>query len=228
MLVLVLCGALMTTSAREASGTQLRNEASTLPDIVEQRSAEADAKQQEVEDLRATVASLQEAAGDEDSEVESARGAVDSAARAASAAEVTGPGVEVTLDDAPRSAREEHPGINPNDLLIHQQDLEAVMNALWAGGATGMAVQGQRIVSTSSVQCVGNTLRVNSQVFSPPYTVTAVGDVNAMNAALAASPQISTYKQYVDRLGLGWKVQQGTFTLEEFDGVAGVSVAQVL
>ncbi|WP_045385309.1 DUF881 domain-containing protein, partial [Mycobacterium kyorinense] len=42
---------------------------------------------------------------------------------------------------------------------------------------------------------------------SPPYTITAVGDPGAMQAALAAAPLVTLYKQYVVRFGLGYSEQ---------------------
>jgi len=118
---------------------------------------------------------------------------------------VTGPGLTVTLDDAPADAPQP-PGVHPDDLVVHQQDLEAVINALWAGGAEAMAIQGQRIVSTSAVRCVGNVLLLEGQVHSPPYSVQAIGDPEALRAALDASPAVGTYREWANAVGLGWSV----------------------
>ena len=85
---------------------------------------------------------------------------------------VAGPGVRVTLDD---SELDRAPTGNVNDLVVHSQDVQAVVNALWKAGAEAVAINGQRLVSTSAVLCVGNTLLLNGTVHSPPYTVTAVG-----------------------------------------------------
>ena len=59
-------------------------------------------------------------------------------------------------------------GVDPNQLVVHQSDLQAVVNALWAGGAEAMTIAGQRVIATSAVRCVGNTLLLNGEVFSPP------------------------------------------------------------
>ena len=83
----------------------------------------------------------------------------------------------VTLADAPRSADRVLPeGTSPDDVVVHQQDVQAVVNALWAGGAEAMQIMDQRIVSTSAVRCVGNTLILQGRVYSPPYEITAIGD----------------------------------------------------
>lgn len=119
---------------------------------------------------------------------------------------VTGPGIIVTLDDAPTDAPV-LPGVHPDDLVVHQQDLEAVINALWSGGAEAMAIQGQRIVATSAIRCVGNVLLLHGQVHSPPYTIEAIGDPEALRAALDGSHAVSVYREWADAVNLGWSVQ---------------------
>lgn len=116
-----------------------------------------------------------------------------------------GPGLVVTLNDAQRDAEGRFPGdASADDLVVHQQDIEAVLNALWSAGAEGIQMQDQRIIATSAPRCVGNTLLLNGRTYSPPYVVTAIGDVPAMEAALAASPMVALYKRYVLRFGLGY------------------------
>ena len=118
---------------------------------------------------------------------------------------VRGPGLVVTLNDAQRDADGRFPrDASPDDLVVHQQDIQAVLNALWSGGAEGIEMQDQRIIATSAPRCVGNTLLLNGRTYSPPYTVTAIGDAGAMQAALAAAPLVTLYKQYVVRFGLGY------------------------
>lgn len=91
--------------------------------------------------------------------------------------------------------------------MVHQQDIQAVLNALWGAGAEAIALQDQRLIATSAPRCVGNTLLLDGRTYSPPYTVTAIGDPTALSAALAADPQIRLYKQYVIRFGLGYTEQ---------------------
>jgi uncharacterized protein YlxW (UPF0749 family) len=121
---------------------------------------------------------------------------------------VHGPGLVVTLDDAQRDANGRFPrDASPDDLVVHQQDIQAVLNALWSAGAEAVQMQDQRIIATSAPRCVGNTLLLNGRTYSPPYVVTAIGDAAAMQAALAAAPLVSLYKQYVVRFGLGYTEQ---------------------
>jgi uncharacterized protein YlxW (UPF0749 family) len=121
---------------------------------------------------------------------------------------IHGPGLVVTLTDAQRDANGRFPrDASPDDLVVHQQDIQAVLNALWSAGAEAIQVQDQRIIATSAPRCVGNTLLLNGRTYSPPYTMTAIGDTAAMQAALAAAPLVTLYKQYVVRFGLGYDEQ---------------------
>lgn len=118
---------------------------------------------------------------------------------------VHGPGLVVTLQDAQRDANGRFPrDASPDDLVVHQQDIQAVINALWSAGAEAIQMQDQRIIATSVPRCVGNTLLLNGRTYSPPYTITAIGNAAAMQAALAAAPLVILYKQYVVRFGLGY------------------------
>lgn len=120
---------------------------------------------------------------------------------------VEGPGVMVKLWDAPlRSPLPE--GVRPDDLIVHQQDLEAVINGLWAGGAEAMAVQGHRVTSRSSIQCVGNVLLIDGAVYSPPYEISAIGDPRELLRSLMSSPKVRTYLDYVEALQLGWSADE--------------------
>jgi uncharacterized protein YlxW (UPF0749 family) len=107
-----------------------------------------------------------------------------------------GPGLVVTLTDAKRDAEGRFPrDASPDDLVVHQQDIQGVLNALWSAGAEGIQMQDQRLIATSAPRCVGNTLLLHGRTYSPPYVITAIGDVATMQRALAAAPLVTIYKQ---------------------------------
>jgi uncharacterized protein YlxW (UPF0749 family) len=109
------------------------------------------------------------------------------------------------MTDATRNADGKYPvDATPDDLVVHQQDVQSVLNALWAGGAEAVGMQDQRIISTSAPRCIGNTLLLHGRTYSPPYVMSAIGDVARLEAALAAEPGIRIYKQYATRFGLGY------------------------
>lgn len=121
---------------------------------------------------------------------------------------VSGPGILVELSDAPATtAIDPDQNVSNNDLVVHQQDLDAVMNALWRGGAEAMSVQGIRITPQVQLRCIGNVILIGSQTFAPPYQIEAIGDEQTMLASIEADPQLVIYKQYVDAYGLGFKTE---------------------
>jgi len=138
---------------------------------------------------------------------------------------LVGPGVSVTLDDVPANRRPAN--VDPDDLIVHQQDLQGVVNALWAGGAEAMTLQGQRIISTSAVRCVGNTVVINGIPYSPPYTIEAIGDPERLVRALGDSPAVDTYRDYAARYGLGWSLKtSSTIRVPAFDGSLSLDYAR--
>jgi uncharacterized protein YlxW (UPF0749 family) len=143
-----------------------------LADLIDQQERTTSELRARVADLREQVAALRTA------RPASAQGEREAQLRAASLTAglvaVRGPGLRVTLDD---SDKPESPSGNVNDLVIHSQDVQAVVNALWKAGAEAISINGQRLVGTSAVLCVGNTLLLNGTVHSPPYVVLAVGAV---------------------------------------------------
>jgi uncharacterized protein YlxW (UPF0749 family) len=120
---------------------------------------------------------------------------------------VSGSALRISLDDAPREPGEQLPeGVAPDDLVVHQQDVQSVVNAMWRGGATAIQVMDQRIISTSAIRCVGNTLLLQGRVYSPPFVITAVGNTSDLQQALNDEPGVLLYREYVERLNLGWDV----------------------
>lgn len=206
--VFALAGLIFWTSFDTAKGVDIRSDdpLPKLSDNVRAKSGRNARLEKQVAGERADIDSLAGRGSGLDPAERKRLAALD---KAAGTHPLTGPAVEVTLNDAPPGAVPLEPGVpdpQPNDLVIHQQDLQAVVNALWQGGAEGIRVMDQRLISTSAVRCVGNTLILQGRVYSPPYQITAVGDRARLRKALGDSPAIQNYLQYVQAYGLGWKV----------------------
>lgn len=166
--VFALAGLIFVTSANTAKGTNIRTDASLLKlsDLIQQRSEKNAALEESAASVREDVDSLAQR-DNGSTRAEAAR--LKALERTAGTTELSGPAVSVTLNDAPPNATASpgYPDPQPNDLVIHQQDLQAVVNALWQGGAKGVKVMDQRLISTSAVRCVGNTLILQGRVYSP-------------------------------------------------------------
>jgi uncharacterized protein YlxW (UPF0749 family) len=222
-------GVLFATSAGAANGGQLRGTRSDLGDLIRAEQQRADDLTERVERLRGEVEEATSQAGAADRRIGAEQRRSRGLELAAGTAPVSGPSVTVTLTDAPRSADRVLPeGTSPDDVVVHQQDVQAVVNALWAGGAEAMQIMDQRIVSTSAVRCVGNTLILQGRVYSPPYEITAIGSPERRHAALDASPGVATYRYYVDIYGLVYETRAATLTtLPGYDGTLELMHARV-
>jgi uncharacterized protein YlxW (UPF0749 family) len=93
------------------------------------------------------------------------------------------------------------------------------VNAVWAAAADGVAIMDRRLIGTSAVRCVGNTLLLQGRTYSPPFVVTAIADPAAVRAQLAASPQVGVFQQAVEAFGLTFEVRErNEVVLPAYDG----------
>jgi uncharacterized protein YlxW (UPF0749 family) len=174
-----------------------------LGELIEAEQRRVDTLAATVTSLRAEVAALQRVGGEEAERIGGLQDRVDVVATAAGLSAVRGPGLITTLRDSPLA---ESPDGDPNDLLIHEQDLQAIINALWAGGAEAMSVNGQRVLTTTAIRCIGNTLLLHGRQYSPPYSVEAIGNRDALLAALDRDPAVERFRHAAQRYQLGLEV----------------------
>jgi uncharacterized protein YlxW (UPF0749 family) len=205
-LVCLLAGLLLSATHGVSGGDEIRrSDAPRLVDLVQEAQQSVDRLSAQRDALVAELASHHGGSPGSDAALSAIQNRNAALAADAGVEPIRGPGLVVTLTDAQRDAHGRFPrDASPDDLVVHQQDIQAVLNALWSSGAEGIQMQDQRIIATSAPRCVGNTLLLNGRTYSPPYTITAVGDPAAMQAALAAAPLVNLYKQYVARFGLGY------------------------
>ena len=193
----------MATSALASRGNDLRPARTT--ELVALVRAEADRVDQlgrRAAAARADVDALTKVRGD--AAGAPAASEIAAAAERADSVAVTGPAIRVELTDAPASVAPA--GVDADLLVVHQQDIQAVVNALWDGGAEAMTIQGQRVGSRTGIKCVGNSVVVHGVPYAPPYVITAIGDQPRLADALADSAYLTLYRQYVDRYRLGYQV----------------------
>lgn len=98
--------------------------------------------------------------------------------------EVEGQGIILKLSDS------SHPSVSgattsENEMLIiHDSDLRLAITELAAAGAEAYAINGQRIISTTPIRCVGPVITVNEQKMAPPFEISAIGDPKTLEAAV--------------------------------------------
>lgn len=218
----VVTGLLIAASAQSANGTDLRaGRLEELSDLIRKASTTNKETEQRNFQLQSEVTTLSRSFGRRNTDVARAESQVAAVSAPAGLEPVTGSALTVTLNDAPPGVSH-RPGIrapSPDDLVVHQQDVQAVVNALWTGGARAVQVMDQRLVSTSAVRCVGNTLILQGRVYSPPYRITAVGDTGRLQNALDASEAVGYYREAAREYRLGYQVERsGRYTIAGYAG----------
>jgi uncharacterized protein YlxW (UPF0749 family) len=119
-------------------------------------------------------------------------------------AAIEGPGVTVVLTDGELAASE----ANASDYRIQDIDLQLVVNELWAAGAEAIAVNGQRLVTSTAIRSAGGAVLVNFRVLTSPYRVAAVGDSGRLAARFGSSDIGTRLRRWGDIYGLGVAVRK--------------------
>jgi uncharacterized protein YlxW (UPF0749 family) len=106
---------------------------------------------------------------------------------------VTGPGIRVTVDDAP-------------DDLVRDTDLRPLVDGLWSAGAEAIAINGQRLTARTAIRNSGDAIRVNNRSLSPPYVVLAIGDKGTLQADLMETSSGLLFRNTVEQVGFPWSM----------------------
>ena len=227
--VLAAVGLLFATSEQTLQGTGLRSGHTALIDFVRSQDRLVRQRAAAVQQLQDQVDALTAQEAPRIAGVARLRAAAAKLAPIVGTQAVIGPALTVTLDDAELTAASLPDGFSADDIVVHQQDVQNVVNALWSGGAEAMMLMDQRVISTSAVRCVGNTLILQGRVYSPPYVIQAIGEQSAMREALDKSPQIRIYLDYVDTFGLGYDVTSKTRArFPVYEGSLSLSYARTM
>ena len=188
----------LTSSNRYARDQALRGSVDELEN--QNRQLKARVKQ-----LTDGVKALEDQAAQRSGTALSAKAAIDAERAAVGLTALHGPGLTVTV----------HDGKDPNDpsdhslgWIIHYQDLQDIVNLMWASGAEAVSVNGQRVVPTSSFFYAGvNVLINNGTRLSSPYTITALGLPSGLDGGISNRDQLTELKSRsrVYDLGLNWQ-----------------------
>jgi len=140
---------------------------------IRDRTAETDELQRRLDTVRGQTERARAAALARSNAGLQTRQGLARAADAAAATPRTGSGVRVTVDDARRDAAPD--GENPDLGRVYDQDLQMLVNGLWGAGAIAIAVNGQRLTSTTAIRAAGDAILVDYRPLSPPYEVVGLG-----------------------------------------------------
>ncbi len=174
---------------REIQASEPVQRARELSTQVEKLRADRDDFQDGVDNLRSQLDKV--TAGPLVSEIKEA---LEHARVLAGVSELSGQGVEVTLNDSNVALK---PGQNPNLYVLHDEDILRVLNELRAAGAEALSINGQRLLATTEVRCTGPTILLNkNKRLAPPYVITAIGNPDTLESSLKMKGGVAETLQF--------------------------------
>jgi len=203
-LVFVAAGLVIGISARltNDSAPAARAAHNELVDRVRTRTAQSDALQRQLSISRSSLGGARADALVADSAGSAARSEIARLSILVGLSPVHGPGVRVTVEDAPGdSAR--GPGSTGR---IRDTDLQRLLNGLWAAGAEAISVNGQRLGALTAVRTAGDAILVGYRPLSPPYEVLAIGSPTDLEVDFVDGPAGRWFHALRDRFGIRFSV----------------------
>jgi len=220
--VLALLGFGLVTAAQSASASKAAEapRKQRLISLIQNRRAQMTDLDKAVRDLRSQVAKAQSTVNARDRAAVGLSRAERLVAAQAGASAVSGEGLRVKLSDAasiPLDAED------PSAYKISDVDLQLVVNALWAAGAEAVALNGNRVVATTSIRAAGETIVVNFRPLSPPYRVDAIG---ADGEEFGSSQIAVRMRRWHTSFGLGFSTSRvNQLKIAPYAGRVGIDVA---
>ena len=191
--MVLLCGALFAISAEHSGGTDLRGGRYTdLASVVRAERRDTNELTDEVARLGAQIEGLSASLGDRS--VNRAQREVETISDPAGLTPKAGPAVQVILDDAPPEVLEDTTR-DPLDVIVHQQDIQAVVNAMWRAGAEAVTIQDQRLITTTGIKCDGNLVSLQGVPYSPPYRIVGIGLPSLILDSLDGDSYLDIYRE---------------------------------
>ncbi|GAA4754606.1 hypothetical protein GCM10023350_45050 [Nocardioides endophyticus] len=190
--VVAAFGMLVTVAAvqtSEGSGVADANRESLLHQIDQRRDQSAQL-QGRILRLSERNVGLQDALNEVTDAERTTANRVDRLAAQAGYGPVRGPGIVITVDDA------------PNGEAVRAEDLALLANGLWAAGAEAIAINDRRLTARSAIFNSGAAINIRfTPPLSPPYVVSAIGDNKALEANLLDTSTGLAFSNAADALG---------------------------
>ncbi len=220
--VLALLGFGLVTAAQAATETR-KAEAprkERLITLIQQRRSQMDDLDKAVRELRGQLSSEQRRRSHADRSASEATSAQAVLAAQAGTSTVRGEGLRVKASDSdsvPDDAKD------ASAYRISDTDLQLLVNALWRAGAEAVAINGNRVVATTSIRAAGETIVVNFRPLTPPYRLEAIG---ADSASFSASDIAVRMRRWRTLFGLGFSTSRvEKMTIAPYAGRVGIEVA---
>jgi uncharacterized protein YlxW (UPF0749 family) len=177
----ILIGALLAVSALALRPPAVSKIKTDLVARIEDQRAHADSQTRLIDTLRSEINAAQAAALTAESQTGLAN-ELSQLEIAAGTVPVSGPGLVLTVDDAPAQPAAIAPDANPRTVTgpdqgkVIARDLQIIVNGLWDGGAEAISINGHRLTSRAAIRSAGEAILVSYRPLTRPYVITAIGD----------------------------------------------------
>lgn len=177
----IMVSLLFKTYKREGNLPTLWTQREDLAKMVKYLEKERNKLETDLNNARQTINKYEENSSKGKVEYSTIRNNLVQSRQEAGLTSVHGPGIMIRMNDSPIKPKD---GDDPNYYIVHDVDLMALVNELWASGAEALSINDQRMVMTSAIRCVGPTITVNTVRLTPPYIVKAIGPSSTLETGL--------------------------------------------
>ena len=122
--------------------------------------------------LRGQIQAIEQASAGSQAAVRTLNSQLEEARIAAGLIPLTGTGIVLKLEDSDQPVP---PGGNESDYLVGANDLRHVTDELWKAGAEAVAINDERITTSTAIIDIGGSVLVNAAYLAGPYQVSAIG-----------------------------------------------------
>ncbi|MFZ5944430.1 MAG: DUF881 domain-containing protein [Bacillota bacterium] len=154
-----------------------------LVGLINNLEAEIIRYQTELGDLRSELENIENNTASGQSDIKALQQKVQRAKLKAGLLPVKGRGIKVILDDN-KAGLNASPNDDPNRYIIHYENILNIIAELKLGKAEAISINGQRLVTSSEIRCVGNVILVNTTRLAPPFEISAIGNPEILEEVL--------------------------------------------
>jgi len=202
-IVLGVAGVLFATSAvaTHRNADAAKRDRQELVKQINDRTAQSDQLQKQLDELRAKVTSARDVALSASGRGSALQREIAELETVAGTQAVEGSGVEVTLDNAKDASNPDTASLG----VIYDRDIQAVVDALFASGAEAIAVNGERLTTRTAIREAGDAILVDYRPLAPPYHIDAIGPPDLKTTFLETQTG-TLYENWRQVYGLGFSV----------------------
>ncbi len=170
--------------------------------------SKSEKKEKELEELRQQASNSDETSKNLSSELEKYNALL-------GLTDVEGPGIIITLNDGDSSLLKG----SATNYIVHDGDLLEIVNELKNAGAEAISINGQRIISKTGIECVGNVITVNGEKVGAPFVIKSIGLTSKLYGAIARP---MGYAELLENYGVQVKIEQvdkNIIKIPKYDGI---------